>query len=347
MHSYNSFFALIIFTLVFTACGGSDPSTLSLTEVNDPVEGAFTVQLPEGWRHELGLTRPGGQIRPCIFAQSPDRETTLFWGDAKLPTFMLPNRQYGMRTGMNLGNNMMQVQPFMPAEAFFRDYVQKNYGQLPGFRLNSAQAHPAFQRWLEREAAKYGFSQAQITSVKVNFEFEDEGQMVQAQINGTTFGLEQVWMADVAGFICTGDTSGVEKLLLKVMASKVTNQQWQQQENARNQERARQSAAAHQQRMASRQAAFNAHQRMMQDRYAAADAQHQSWMSNQAAQDRQHSQFIDMIRDEETVTNGYQTGKVEAGYNQYYVNPNTGEYVGTNAYQNPAVSVYELWKRKY
>ncbi|MEM9984928.1 MAG: hypothetical protein AAF804_07510 [Bacteroidota bacterium] len=347
MHSSTSIFALITFTLFLIACGGSDPSSLSLNEVNDPVEGAFTIQLPEGWRHEVALKRPGGQIRSCIFAQSPNRKTSLFWGDAKLPTYMLPNQQYGMRTGMNLGNPMMRVQPFMHAEAFFRDYVQKNYGQLPGFRLTATQAHPTFQRWLEQEAAKYGFSQSQITSVKVNFEFEDGGQMVQAQINGTTFGMEQIWMADVAGFICTGDTVGVEKLLLKVMSSKELNQQWQQRENARNQEQARQSAAAHRQRMASQQAAFDAHQRMMQDRYAAADAQHQNWMNNQAAQERQHDQFIDMIRDEETVTNGYQTGKVEAGYNQYYVNPNTGEYVGTNAYQNPDVSVYELWKKKY
>ena len=103
----------------------------------------------------------------------------------------------------------------------------------------------------------------------------------------------------------------------------------------------------HQMRMQQMQQQFQSHQNMMQQMYNSADAQNQQWRDQQQINDQRHEQFIDYIRDETTITNGHQTAKVEAGYNSYYVNQTTGEYIGVNNYENPDPTIFEHWKRKW
>lgn len=324
----------------------SNNASGGLVRMTDPKEGAFSIMMPQGWKSQVSLERPHGQIRTCGVATSPDGATRIFFGDPNLPSFLSPNPQFGMFEGMQTGNPLQQVRRFMQAEQFFPGYVKQYYGQLPGFRLTGTQSNPDLQQHLEKKAREYGL-QPYITTTTVSFEFSENGQTIKAAIHGATLGMQEVWLADVNGYMTSGDPQKADQLIREVVVSHQTNPQWQQRENMRNQQKMRQSQIAHQQRMQANQQRFQAHQNMMQQRYNAADAQHQNWMQNQAIQDQQHDQFIDYIRDQETVTNGTQTGKVDAGYNNYYVDPNTGNYIGTNSYENPDVSVYEHWRRKY
>jgi len=73
------------------------------------------------------------------------------------------------------------------------------------------------------------------------------------------------------------------------------------------------------------------------------DAQNQAYSNSQASSDNQHRRNIDVIRGEETVRQGNKTAKVEAGYNNYYVNSSNNGYYGTNAEPQSVPDGYEKW----
>lgn len=355
---------LLALILLLPACG-SDDNTYVMDEdyevdsgdvdyvrVSDPREGAFTIEMPRGWRTQVSMERPHGMVRSCGVSISPDGNTRIFFGDPTIPIFMNPTPEYGMYEGMNTGNPLSQIRAYQEAPRFFSDYVQRTYGRLPGFRLLGSEENPYHRKLIEKQARKLGMT-PHISTVKMNFSFIENGATYQGQINGATLAIQGVWMADVFGFLTNADPKEAEEIINEVSATFETNPEWQKQEDLRNQQQMAQQNAAHQQRMQQNQRNFEAHQNRMQQRYQAADAQNQAWRDQQAANDRSHERFIDNIRGEETVISGSggygggYTGKVEAGYNNYYVNPNTGEYIGTNSYDNPDPSLYEHWKRKY
>lgn len=102
--------------------------------------------------------------------------------------------------------------------------------------------------------------------------------------------------------------------------------------NQREAEKAGQSWAAHNQRMAQNQARFEASQRAFVNRSNAInDAIMSGWRERNAASDKQQEQFIDVINERTNVvdpTTGQQY-KVSSGSNQYWMNSN-GEYIGTD-----------------
>lgn len=97
-------------------------------------------------------------------------------------------------------------------------------------------------------------------------------------------------------------------------------------------EKAGKSWAAHNDRMARNQAAFEASQRAFVNRSTAAhDSLMRTWNEKNAATDRAHERFIDTITERQNVVNPT-TGtryKVESGPNQYWMN-SSGEYISTD-----------------
>lgn len=58
----------------------------------DPNEGAFTINVPSGWKIRGGTLRAGSvDVRHAVEAVSPDNSIVLFYGDTNVPAYMLPN----------------------------------------------------------------------------------------------------------------------------------------------------------------------------------------------------------------------------------------------------------------
>ncbi len=97
-------------------------------------------------------------------------------------------------------------------------------------------------------------------------------------------------------------------------------------------QKAGQSWAAFNQRMAQNQAAFEAQQRAHINKSEAInDAIMTGWKERNASSDHQQEQFVDAIREETKVQN-IETGqnyKVASHHNQYWMN-NDGDYIGVN-----------------
>ncbi|MEM7657011.1 MAG: hypothetical protein AAF399_12835 [Bacteroidota bacterium] len=323
----------------------ADMNSTSFQTYADPNENAFQVQFPEGWQSQVRLMRPGGQIRSCGFSMSPDGTTRLFFGDPSIPTFFEPNPAMGMFAGTNLGNPMTVVRPVSSIQAFLPDYVQRVYGQSADFQITAQRPNPAYAQ-LQAEKARQMGLQPHMEAVDVEFQFDDQGKQVKGKIQGLMFRVNGVWGVDVNGYLTQGSEATADQFLQHMVQSYQSNPQWQAQERARNQQAMAQSQYNHQQRMNAMQQNFQAHQNMMQQRYDAADARNQQWRQNQELSSQSTERFIDAIWDQQVISHGSQSAKVDAGYNYYYVNPNTNEYIGTDNPFHPDPSTYEQWEGK-
>jgi hypothetical protein len=120
--------------------------------------------------------------------------------------------------------------------------------------------------------------------------------------------------------------------------------------NQQQQQKSQASWNAHRQRMAGRQAAFDSWNRTQQTMNEINDINMQGWRNRNQISDRMQERSVDGIWEREAVTNPYsgQQGKVQSGYNNYYMNQ-YGEYIGTNdefyrPNQDPNVN-HQEWRK--
>lgn len=114
------------------------------------------------------------------------------------------------------------------------------------------------------------------------------------------------------------------------------NPQWIQACNQRDQQRAQQSNAGHQKRMADIKAFGDQNTRNFNARSAASDAQYNSWKKGQAASDAGQAAYVDGIWEQRNMTDGNGNNyKIEGYDNNVWMNQNN-EYFGTdNSLYNP------------
>ncbi len=82
---------------------GHRPAAVRWVRYKDPMEHAFSLEVPAGWRVSGGARRFGPvDIRMSVRAVSPDGTIVLFYGDANVPPFTLPSsylEMAGLRPG--------------------------------------------------------------------------------------------------------------------------------------------------------------------------------------------------------------------------------------------------------
>src|SRR5450631_810146 len=113
-----------------SAPGGSSPVS-AYTRLTDPLEQAFSLDVPAGWRSEGGLARRAAlQINPYVRSLSPDKITYLILGEPTLPSFTPPS-QMGNAIGHPEGTlydaglgGLALVLRYLPGAAFARAYGQ-------------------------------------------------------------------------------------------------------------------------------------------------------------------------------------------------------------------------------
>jgi len=106
--------------------------SVQYTKFADRNEGAFTLDVPAGWKVEGGLKRHSTlDVRPAVYATSPDGGTVIRLGDWDLGTFTEPNQALAM-AGMREGGtyspgygNVWQIRRYMPGPQFAQEYVAK------------------------------------------------------------------------------------------------------------------------------------------------------------------------------------------------------------------------------
>jgi hypothetical protein len=119
----------------------------------DPIEHAFTVEAPSGWRAEVGMARSGLiQVNPYVRTLSPDKMTYIMLGEPDMTSYAPPNpnlppqvaRQYreGTIYSPGLGQRIM-IMHYIPGAEYARAYGQTVLGNVcSGLKFISIQNRP-------------------------------------------------------------------------------------------------------------------------------------------------------------------------------------------------------------
>jgi len=116
----------------------------------DPVENAFSIDIPRGWSANGGTYRRASvDLVHVLQAISPDQKMKVQFNDQNLPVFAIPSQMLlwsGFREGSwyspGYGVNML-VKRYLPGQHFLLEYLSQNYGQnLSGFSIVAQKDRP-------------------------------------------------------------------------------------------------------------------------------------------------------------------------------------------------------------
>jgi hypothetical protein len=121
----------------------------SYTEWKDPIEGAFAMQVPAGWKVTGGMYQFAPvDVRLQVDAGSPDGAVHLRIGDASLTTFVAPgpsSRVRGLHEGQSYDVNGVTYTILHPmsGEQFSRYYVESKLAKvLTGLKIGESRNRP-------------------------------------------------------------------------------------------------------------------------------------------------------------------------------------------------------------
>jgi len=325
---------------------GKDWSQVTYVQITDQVIGAFTIQMPMGWQNKAYLHQYYGLNRPIAISTTTDGQAAIYISDPEIPLFMEPasmadpNNQWLV----NL-NPTYRVAAYVPAEYFFTDYIQRKFGQRPGFRIVRTGPNAAYHQMLVDSAKRHG-ANFYTTTVSILFEYVNNGERIHDLISGSTISTGSLWIADMYAVSAKGDPESYQHIGLKMLSSIRMNPQWQQHNNNLHEQQMQSLRMSeqnlwvnHQQNMANLRMQSESHQVRMKNMQDGFQASNQQWMDNQRQQysnqptgnDYNHERFVNVIREEHTVMD--QQGnifQVDNKHERYYVNKLDGTYIGTD-----------------
>ncbi|RYG63251.1 hypothetical protein EON80_21615 [bacterium] len=304
-------------------------TNMPLVKVTDPKENSFSISMPKGWRNQAFLARTYELYRPVSTSLSPDGSTVMFVGDPRLPSFTLPDPQFDELRAMVPMNPLSEVSERIPAREYFDGYVREKFGQLPGFRITGITPDPAQERRITADGRKVG-REYDPEAVRVAFTYRDNNKPMRAIVNGNTAQFQNIWIVGVSGVTTTGDPLLYNDLLLRVVNSHRTNQQWMQQQQQLHEQRMAILRQDYANQMASFNASNQAHQVRMNAIQDAGNANMKSWYEKQAAGDVAHRNFLNYITDEKTVVSGGKAFQVDNSHQKYFINKQNNTYIGTD-----------------
>jgi len=319
----------------------------------DPVEGAFTLDVPRDWQIQGGLVRHADDdLRPVVEATSPDGAVYVFAGDPNLPAFLEPDPMLatiGLTEGQRyapLGGPGIAVRRYLPAGAFLEAYVGMRFGQsLAGMRPIAARPrHDLSQEYgAILQQVSNATIQHRLDSAELEFAAHHRGRPLHGYVLTMTLrttahmpgvGSAGQWRAGVIyGFVAPpGRAAEARAVLARMAETSRLDPAWAQQQN----QRMLAAAQAQQQTSAALSRAISAN----------GDAIMQRWQTIQETSDIVASGgatadiggFSDYIRGQETL--------VDPGWNEehrvwrdttsnHHWVDDSGTIIGTQHHANP------------
>ena len=216
---------------------GSDPlAGLQFQTWTDPVETAFTVEVPAGWNVSGGLRRNGAVARrEEIVAQSPDGQVVRV-NDARLPTQNFePNAtlaSLGPYEGMMYPGTNAPVLRFMPPLASAADYIRKYVaGTYSNIQLVRQSERPDYVQALAAQGLLTGNDQVDAGEVIFTCQYGSTPYVGYLFIQTTRTmgsGEDHLWnVAALRGFFApTSRAAQADAVLQRMQASFRMNPQW-------------------------------------------------------------------------------------------------------------------------
>jgi len=109
-------------------------SALAWTKFQDPLEHAFTVDVPQGWTAKGGLFRLGySDARPMLDLLSPDGRINIRLGDVAIPAYFVPNQYHREGENYDLGAQaQLTVAHYRSGQEYAAAYSQSRFQNVCG-----------------------------------------------------------------------------------------------------------------------------------------------------------------------------------------------------------------------
>ena len=321
--------------------GRGAPVRPSVTYVrfNDPNEGAFSLDVPQGWRVNGGLVRKAPvDVRSQVVAVSPDNQIVLRIGDADLPPFAIPTpvlAQTGFREGSWYSPGygvQMQVLRYMGGDQFAAFWVNSKVSSACGnLQMMGGRPLPQTVQAMNAIMARHGsgYVQQRLAAGDVAFRCQQSQTpmagylFVATLVTGTADG-GGTWNVDqLQGYLAAFERAGeAQAILSRMVESGRLNPAWvRMQQNITG-------------NVSSIVAETGAHvAKVISESYW-------SRQSSEAEMSRRRSNQILGVEDVRDPATGREL-KVESGSNYYWIDPR-GNVAGTNTDNRPNLDYREL-----
>ncbi|RPI27665.1 MAG: hypothetical protein EHM61_07680 [Acidobacteria bacterium] len=295
----------------------------------DPNEGAFTVEVPQGWTVNGGIVRrTTTETRTIINVTSPEQDCVILNGDAEIPTYWEPDRMMqsgGWVVGRWYNQNTLLANRMTGAQ-YLQSYIPDRFGKFfTDVQIREVKDRPDIDQVMNARlgpimgaSIRYHFGDAKFTA-------RNQGKQMEGYFSGASLisaaGITTWSMQYLNGYLAVP-----EKLRLagEVLAHMYRTFQVDQTWFANNMKASMQVAEI--QRKAGAEM-----QDILMDSY---------WARQRSADERQRN-VINMLRSETDVKDP-QTGeeyKAEYGHNYYWFQPHSRTIVGTQTADPPRIDI--------
>ncbi|MBZ5603586.1 MAG: PDZ domain-containing protein [Acidobacteriia bacterium] len=224
------------------------PAGISFTKLTDPLEHAFTLDVPQGWKSEGALARLGAlNINPYVRSLSPDKMTYILMGEPTMPTFAPPSaigQKLGFREGSLYSPGFGQrviVMHYLPGVEFARTFGLMAIGNLcSGAKLVSSKSRPEFAekaQELDRPVIPTRYDAGEAT-----FTCTHNKQEMQASVEAITWTTKDnvMWVAEqFVGFIAPKSQGAqAQAVAMHMLVSMTWDPAWVQKQNQLSKEAA-------------------------------------------------------------------------------------------------------------
>jgi hypothetical protein len=217
------------------------PADVKFTRFTDPLEQAFSAEVPAGWRSEGGLARSGMiQINPYLRVLSPDKMTYLMMGEPTLPSYA-PLTQLGVQLGFKEGTlysaglgQQVLIMHYMPGAEFARAYGLTALGNIcPALKFVSGKERPDLAH--QAEVGVPTVIPSTVTGGEAQFTCTHNKQEMEGRIEAATritrdnIGWAVIWLQ---GFVAPkGQADRAQAILSHILSTTVWDPKWTQMQN--------------------------------------------------------------------------------------------------------------------
>lgn len=230
--------------LVFGWCtAAAAQDAVAWERFTDPLEHAFAIDVPQGWRVEGGMARLSAlNVNPFMRILSPDGGTYFAMGDPGLPSYATPTElmaRLGMREGMPYSPGLGQrslILRYLTGRQFAEAFVREEFGKLcRGLALDGSGERPD----LARQSAGAGSPMtARLTGGEATFTCSRGDRSLKGYALAVTWltrmGDTGTWTVDrVGGFVAPADRyEAAAALFGHMVGSAALDPRWVQSQQA-------------------------------------------------------------------------------------------------------------------
>ncbi len=298
-------------------------TSMKYTRLDEPREQSYSIELPAGWRNELGLYRMGSNDnRYETSSISPDGNVTVFLGDRNVGNYVVPTQDmagFGFREGSMYnpsGTSAQMLLRYLPGAQFGQYWLNM---RLRGAQVLGQKERPDINQQMAQARYRYGNPMnATLHSGEVSFEYQ--GKRGTVVVTTEIYGMANLYswrVAYLCGYFAAPGYSGqAAEVLAHAISTARPNLNWLRMDR----EYAR---IDHTRAMETNQEINRIYQSTMTERSQSAEARARATGDLLSGTYR----IVDPTTNEQAT--------VQAGSNFYYRINNTNTVIGTNIEQTP------------